>query len=218
MRDEDFSLFIEEFGEANSGEAVPDSAFGKWEGRLPNQLLIYWRQEGWCGYAQGLFWTVNPDEYEDLVGEWLADTPLEQMDAFHVFGRSAFGDLYLCGERSGANATVCCSINAITAVPKELKAKDEGRRDSSIRSFFAASFRADFDRSDLSKKPLFARARSQLGALAVDEIYGFEPALILGGKPVLENLRKVKLDQHLTMLRQFGVPKVPFGSLDIDRL
>lgn len=218
MRDEDFSLFIEEFGEANSGEAVPDSAFGKWEGRLPNQLLIYWRQEGWCGYAQGLFWTVNPDEYEDLVDEWLADTPLEQMDAFHVFGRSAFGDLYLCGERSGANTTVCCSINAITAVPKELKAKNEERRDSSIRSFFAASFRADFDRSDLSKKPLFARARSQLGALAVDEIYGFEPALILGGKPVLENLRKVKLDQHLTMLRQFGVPKVPFGSLDIDRL
>ena len=218
MRDEDFSLFIEEFGEADCSEAVPDSAFDKWTGKLPNQLLTYWRDEGWCSYAQGLFWTVNPDEYEDLVDEWLADTPLEQIDAFHVFGRSAFGDLYLCGERSGANTTVCCSINAITAVPKELKAKNEERRDSSIRSFFAASFRGDFDRSDLSKKPLFARAHSGLGTLAVDEIYGFEPALVLGGSPVLENLRRVKLDQHLTMLRQFGVPKVPFGILDIDLL
>jgi hypothetical protein len=218
MRDEDFSLFIDEFGEAGRRDPVPDSAFEKWSGKLPNQLLAYWRQEGWCSYRQGLFWTVNPDDYEGLIDEWLADTPLEQIDAFHVFGRSAFGDLYLCGEKSGSNATVCCSINSITAVAKELKAKNDEQKDSSIRSFFAASFPADFDRADLSKKPLFDRARSKLGVLAVDEMYGFEPALALGGKPVLENLRKVQLDQHLIMLRQFGVPKIPFTNIDIDRL
>ncbi|MFG6489780.1 GAD-like domain-containing protein [Roseateles sp. BYS78W] len=214
MRDEDFSLFIEEFGEPDRSEPVPDTAFERWADKLPAQLLNYWRQEGWCSYGQGLLWTVNPDDYEDLVDEWLADTPLEQVDAFHVFARSAFGDLYLCGEKSGSSATLCCSINAITAVPKELKPKDVARRDSSICSFFAASFIADYDRSDLSKKPLFKRACAKLGVLAADEMYGFEPALVLGGKPVLENLRKVKLDQHLTMLRQFGAPKLPFAKLD----
>jgi hypothetical protein len=216
MRDEDFSLFVEEMGEPDRHEVVPEAAFHKWSGKLPNQLLTYWRQEGWCSYGQGLFWTVNPDNYEYLVDQWLADTPLEQIDSFHVFGRSAFGDLYLCGERSGSNATICCSINAITVVPKELKSKDEEPKDSSIRAFFAASFVSDFDRTDLFKKPLFSRALSKLGTVAVDEIYGFEPVLVLGGKPVLDNLRRVKLDQHLTMLRQFGAPKVPFSSLDIN--
>ncbi|PTT89446.1 GAD-like domain protein [Pelomonas sp. HMWF004] len=214
MRDEDFSLFIEEFGEPDRSEPVPDAAFERWTGKLPDQLLTYWRLEGWCSYGQGLLWTVNPDDYEDLVDEWLADTPLEQVDAFHAFARSAFGDLYLCGEKSGANATVCCSIHAITAVPKALRPKDAERRDSSIRSFFAASFTADYDRSDLSKKPLFKHACARLGVLAVDEMYGFEPALVLGGKPVLENLRKVKLDQQLTMLRQLGAPKLPFAKLE----
>jgi hypothetical protein len=101
-------------------------------------------------------------------------------------------------------------------VPKELKSKDEERKGSSIRAFFAASFVSDFDRTDLFKKPLFSRALSKLGTVAVDEIYGFEPVLVLGGKPVLDNLRRVKLDQHLTMLRQFGAPKVSFSSLDIN--
>lgn len=213
MRDEDFSLFIEEFGEPDCSEPVPDSAFVRWAGKLPAQLLTCWRQEGWCSYGQGLLWTVNPDDYEDLVDEWLADTPLKQVDDFHVFARSAFGDLYLCGEKAGANATICCSINAITAVPNELKPKDAERRDSSIRAFFAASFSADYDRSDISKRPLFKRACAKPGVLAADEMYGFEPALVLGGKPALEHLRKVKIDQHLTMLRQFGAPKLPFATL-----
>jgi hypothetical protein len=216
MRDDDFSLFVEEFGEADHSEPVPASAIEKWVGKLPNQLLTYWHQEGWCSYARGLFWTVNPDLYEDLVGEWLADSALAQVDAFHVFARSAFGDLFLCGEKTGANVTVCCSIHAITVLAKELKAKDAERKDSAIRSFFAASFLSDFDRADLSKKPLFDRALAKLGALAVDEMYGFEPALVLGGQPMLDNLRKVKLDSHLTMLREFARPKAP--AIDIDRL
>ena len=49
-------------------------------------------------------------------------------------------------------------------------------------------------------------------------MYGFEPAIVLGGKMRLENLRKVKLDQHLTILRQLAAPTMPFSNLDIDKL
>lgn len=45
-------------------------------------------------------------------------------------------------------------------------------------------------------------------------MYGFEPALALGGEPTLDNLRKVKLDQHLTMLRQLAVPRLSFAKLE----
>lgn len=213
MRDEDFSLFIEEFGEADHSEPVPEAVVARWQNKLPDQLLTYWRLEGWCSYGKGLLWTVNPDDYEGLVEEWLADTALERADAFHVFARSAFGDLYLCGEKSGSNATVCCSLGAITAVPKELKPKDPERRDSSIRAFFAASFTSDYDRGDVSKKPLFRRALAKLGPLRADEMYGFEPALALGAAPVLENLRKVRLSEHLTRLRRLGAPTLPFADL-----
>ncbi|WP_426079350.1 GAD-like domain-containing protein [Janthinobacterium sp. PSPC3-1] len=52
--------------------------------------------------TNGLFCTVDTDEYEDLIDEWLEGTKLEQLDAFHVIARSAFGDLYACGEKNWA--------------------------------------------------------------------------------------------------------------------
>jgi hypothetical protein len=49
-------------------------------------------------------------------------------------------------------------------------------------------------------------------------MYGFELAIVLGGKMRLENLVKVKIDQHLTILRQLAAPTLPFSNLDIDKL
>jgi hypothetical protein len=218
MRDEDFAYFISKFGEATHKVEVPASSIEKWRGKLPDQLLTYWQQEGWCGYANGLFWVVNPDDYEDMVDEWLDGSPLERLDAFHVIARTAFGDLYLCGQKGGRNATLCCSLNAISAFTKEIMSKSTQDRDRSIRSMFGASLLSDFDRKDETLQPLFDRAVNKLGVLAPDEIYGFEPALVAGGKMRLENLRRVKLDQHLTILRQLAAPTMPFSNVDVDKL
>jgi len=216
MRDKYFEYFIGKFGEPTSQVPVPAKAIEQWRGRLPEQLLAYWSNEGWCAYANGLLWTVNPDDFEDLVDEWLTDTPLEQADSFHAIARSAFGDLYVCGERSGANVTICCELNAITAFAKSLKPKSDDSRDNSIRSFFASSNKTDFDLKDEHRTPLFDRALAKLGPLQADEVYGFEPALVLGGEKRLENLAKLKLDVHLTVLRQLGSPTVPFMKVDIN--
>lgn len=215
--DEDLAYFLEKFGEPTHRTKVPAASVATWRGRLPDYLLSYWIDEGWCGYARGLLWTVDPDDYEDLVDEWLADSPLEQVDAYHVIARSAFGDLYLCGERSGRSATVNCLLNAISALAKDLKAKDNEARDRSIRSFFASSALKRFDFTDGDGVPLFERALNTLGALAPDEMYGFEPALVAGGANRLQNLRKLKIDPHLTILRQFGAPSMPFSNADIGR-
>jgi hypothetical protein len=49
-------------------------------------------------------------------------------------------------------------------------------------------------------------------------MYGFEPALVLGGRMTFDRLRRVKLDQHLTILRQLAAPTMPFANVDIDKL
>jgi hypothetical protein len=214
MRDADFTIFIDEFGEATHRIEVPTSAIEKWRGKLPDQLLEYWKEEGWCGYANGLFWIVNPDEYEDIVDEWLDGTSLEQIDAFHIIGRTAFGDLYACGERSGVNMTISYPINAIFALPKDLKPKNKEDQDWSVRSFIGISAN-ECDLKDESGIPLFERALEKLGPLKPDEVYGFEPAGVLGGKMRLENLTKLKLDVHLTILRQLASPTLPFLNVGI---
>lgn len=217
MRDEDFEYFVSKFGEATDRVDVPAEDIQKWRGKLPDQLLTYWMEEGWCGYANGLFWMVNPDDYEDLVGEWLENTLLDQVDTFHVVGRTAFGDLYVCGENTGVSVTINCPINAIFALPKDLKAKSKEDQDWSVRAFIGLSV-DECDLKDESGVQLFERALATLGPLQPDELYGFEPAIVLGGKRRLENLAKLKMDVHLTILRQLAAPQLPLSNVDIDAL
>jgi hypothetical protein len=215
MRDEDFEVFIEEFGEATQKTNTSD--IDQWRSKLPAQLLTYWLQEGWCNYANGLFWTINPDDYEDVVDEWLEGSPLERIDVFHAVARTAFGKLYLCGEKTGRSVTINCLTNAIFAKPQGLKAKTNIELNRSIQAFFGLS-KTECDLVDENGILLFDRALKKLGPLTLDEMYGFEPALVAGGQMRLENLRRVKLDQHLTILRQLAAPTMPFSNIDIDSL
>ena len=217
MRDEDFEVFIEEFGEASRRTEVPTESFESWKGKLPDQLLNYWKEEGWCAYAEGLFWTVNPDDYEDLVDEWLHDTFLEQIDAFHVIARSAFGELFLWGAKSGGSATISCATNSIICLSSNLK-RQLSDPDFYVRTFFSNKSIERCDLDDELGQPLFKRALAKLGPLEEDEVYGFEPALVLGGNMLLDNLRKLKLDVHLTILRQLASPTLPFSNVDIEKL
>ncbi|WP_044529821.1 GAD-like domain-containing protein [Herbaspirillum sp. B65] len=218
MRDEGFKYFISNIGEATKRSTVPAASLEKWRDRLPDQLLKYWQEEGWCEYANGLFCTVDPDDYEDLVDEWLADTGLDEIDAFHVIARSAFGDLYVCGEKTGRSVTIDCVLNMVSALENELKEKTRADLDFSIRCFFAFSDPDRFEMKDENGQPLFERARSKLGPLEPHEIYGFEPAIVLGGKILLENLAKVNANVHLTILRQFAEPELPLSGIDIEKL
>ncbi|WP_449432739.1 GAD-like domain-containing protein [Pseudomonas putida] len=218
MRDEDLAQFIENFGEATQRTPVPEDTFKKWETILPPVLLEYWRKEGWAGYANGLLWTVNPDDLEHLKDAWLKGTPLELFDRFHVIARSAFGNLYLCGERTGRSVSIICNHNEILALKNRLTPKTLSAQNVTIQSLFGASDPDDFDNSDSNGKLLFNRALKKYGPLAPDEMYGFEPALILGGSHSLENLQRLKLDPHLLILRSFDIPTLPFSSVDLEKL
>lgn len=218
MRGEHFAEFINEFGEPTHRTEVSTESLEHWRGRLPNQLLTYWQEEGWCGYSNGLIWTVDPDDYEDLIDEWLEESPLEGLDSFHVIARTAFGKLYACGEKVGPVVSVSCLLHGIFAQSKELHAKGPADLDFEVRSFFAGSTRRYSDLSDDNGRPLFERALKKLGPLAPDEMYALEPALVAGGTIALENLARVKLDPHLTILRQLAAPTMPYANLDIDKL
>ncbi|AZE99531.1 hypothetical protein C4J95_2069 [Pseudomonas orientalis] len=218
MRDPHFAYFIEKFGEATHRTSVPEECINQWVDKLPPMLLNLWREEGWAGYANGRLWIVNPDDYEDIKDEWMEETPLAALDNFHVIARSAFGKLYLCGEKTGASVTVVCAHNEILALKNQLKPRQIQDHDPSIQALFGTAKLDNFDHPDINGKLLFERALKKYGSLGPDEMYGFEPALVLGGSATLENLRRLKLDPHLHILRQFENPKLPFSNVDFDKL
>ena len=114
--------------------------------------------------------------------------------------------------------TISCLNNEILALKNKLKPKPLHDQDSSIQSFFGSRKPEDFDYPDANGKLLFERAIKKYGPLEPDEMYGFEPALVVGGSATLDNLRRLKLDPHLHILRQFDSPTLPFSNIDFDKL
>lgn len=192
--DEVFSIFLEEFGNEIDRQEVPPSSVERYRGKLPNQLLEYWAEHGWCGYGDGIFWLVNPQEYEGVVGAWLEGTKFEAFDTYHLIARSAFGDLYLWGERTGASLKITSILSRYTTHSSIYTGE---QMDKGFRSFLLSR---NFDSNDYGD--LFKPAKRKLGALRHDEMYGFVPAFMLGGPDTLDHLEKVKAVEHLILLSQ----------------
>lgn len=203
---EDF-LGYAQFGPLFARRDVPPEKIAKFRGKLPDKLLEYWQVYGWCGYAQGLFWTVDPDEWEDELDAWIGDTEFMERDAYYVIARTAFGELILWGEKTGQSLKVMTAYGMIFPHFDEKEFQEDGP-DLTLQLFFASTSRRSYDMNDADGKPLFDRALAKLGVLDHNTMYGFVPALPLGGEPKLEHLQKLDAHVHLDILSQMAEPTI----------
>jgi len=197
--DEHSSYFLESFQPVTEPQSVPAALMDRYRGKLPDQLLAYWSEVGWSGYAGGLFWTVDPLDYEPALEAWIGSTSFMECDAYHVIARSAFGHLLFWGERTGYTLRILAPY-AMASVSDPSFSPDEF--ELGVKALFSTQDRSFYDLKDKSDKPLFERARKALGPLKHDEMYGFVPALALGGAATIDHLQKVKAVEHLVLLAQ----------------
>ena len=209
MVDEGFESFYndEGFGPIVDTRPVPSHKLDHYRGKLPDRLLQYWRAYGFAGYGNGLFWMTDPDDYSEVLNAWLYGTNFHRKDKYYVIGRTAFGKLVVWGTKSGPSLTIVANMAMIFPSDKSDRIKD-GYADSMISNWLAATRRSSLDEDDDDDRPLFERALKALGPLAEDEIYGFVPALGMGGPARLDHLKKVKAVEHLIFLAQLGDPKI----------
>jgi len=208
--DEDFEYFLEKLGSPTDQKSCVTETINKYTGKLPDRLLAYWQEYGFCGFNNGLFWIVNPDDFEDTLDEWLEHTDIPDQDIYHVFARNAFGDLFLWGEETGYKYEITARRGWVI----EKKGKPRSEHNIAIEWFFGGANVDDHDIDNEHGKPLFDKCVKKFGALQADEMFGFEPSLIVGGESQLTNINKVNIDIHLSILAQFGQVEV----LDRDAL
>ncbi|WP_338921193.1 GAD-like domain-containing protein [Pseudomonas silesiensis] len=194
--DKVFARFIEKFGAPIDRQEVPASSIERYRGKLPKLLLEYWAEHGWCGYGDGIFWIVNPQEYDGVVSSWIEGTKYGERDTYHLIARSAFGDLYLWGEKTGFSLKITSVLSRCVLHNFELKTEEMDRE---LQGFLLSR---EVDTNDYGE--MFKPAKKKLGMLRHDEMYGFVPALMLGGPDTLDHLEKVKAVEHLTLLSQIA--------------
>ena len=161
----------------------------KYKGILPEQLIAEWQEEGWCGFAQGLLWLVNPDDLQEPLAEWLE----AKSSGAHAFVRTAFGDVIFWTDHGifflDVNHETVFEMTQNIEIVFHFGLCDEDYLDNAIG------------------RKLFREALRRLGPLEADECYGFVPAIPLGGPGTVETLQKVKLREYLSILAQIHQQK-----------
>lgn len=178
----------------------------KWRGRLPNSFLDFWSEIGIGTLGEGSLHFCDPEAYREVLTVLFgADEDFSHADC-HILAYSAFGDLYVWSERQNA---VVINLTEAWVICRKLTAPDYvARPDRAIWGMMNSADSKDnlFDMNDLSGKPLYKRARKKLGPLAPGEVYGFVPALKLGGQPMLESLHRFSALEHFSILAQLDTP------------
>lgn len=195
------------FGPAIKATMPSQETLAKYTGKLPDRLLEYWQEYGFCGWGGGCFWIVDPEDYEDILQTWLEGTPFVEQDKYYVIGRSAFGKLYIWDRNSGQSLDIQSIYGMIFPTDSTDDFKEDGE-DLTLDLFFAAKSIDSMEIQDINETPLFERTLEKLGELEADEMYAFVPALALGGAPKLENLQKVKALEHLSFLADLGEKRI----------
>lgn len=177
-----------------------------YKNKLPDRLLSYWKDYGFCGYGEGLYWTVNPSDYSDLLKNWLNKTPLWEREKFYVIARTAFGELYVWGDKCCGDSLIDPHYNTI--LPKDMRESEPTAQecDRFFGNYFSITSKEACEFYDKDEKPLFKRCLKKLGHLEHDEMYTFVPALAAGGVADIEHMQKVKIHEQLAYLSELDTP------------
>ncbi|MEM5514208.1 GAD-like domain-containing protein [Pseudoalteromonas sp. AS84] len=202
----------EGFGPSIKASIPNQETLDFYKDRLPERLIEYWKEYGFCGWGDGIFWLVNPSEYHDILQTWLQGTEFAKreeqgIDSYYVIGRSAFGDLIVWGSTSGQSIDINSNFGMLFPTDNSTDLEEDGET-LTVDLFFATMSKDPLDEKDVDEKLLFERACKKLGPLEFDEMYAFVPALALGGTNKLENLKKVKVIEHLNFLADLGEKRV----------
>ncbi len=182
-----FETFEREFGPPIDCRAVSPADLQKYEKRLPAAVIAEWRRSGLCAWGEGLLRLTHPDQLAGIPQEWLDPKPKEGL----VFLRTAFADLYFWDE--GAVFSLDVHYGRVSQVT------------SDVELFFDAVLCDERVQERSLRRPIYREALKRLGPPADDECYAFVPALALGGTETAESVQRVKLREHLDILRQVVV-------------
>lgn len=181
MVNDEVAELAEIWGPPNYSDPVSADRLAQFAGGVPDLLLAYWREYGFAGFGNGLFWLCDPEVWQPAVDAWTHGLVLPREERWIAVSRSAFGDLQVWGRQTGSRLAITAQYGWV--VPKDRLGRvmsDDGRNDR-LYALLMCQDRRNVDLDGTDKKPLFDRILALRGPVGPDTIYGFVPALRLGG-------------------------------------
>lgn len=178
-----FEPFLTQCGPLQHKKEFNQNSLDQLKDLLPHDLLTLLSQ-GEGNYMNGYLWIVDPLHYQDTLEE--VYTPVEHPSI--CFARDAFGGLYIWEGESIVYINVRHGNSTVI-----------GRK---IGVFFNKIITDWEYLSEELHLENFYPAKETLGDLSFDECYGYVPLPGLGGSEKVENLQKVKIKEHISLISQ----------------
>lgn len=181
MVNDEVAELTEIWGPPTCSDPVSADRLAQFAGVVPDLLLTFWRTYGFAGFGKGLFWLCDPEVWQPAVDAWTNGLVLPREERWIAVSRSAFGDLQVWGQQTGSRLAITAQYGWV--VPTDglgCMMSDDGR-DDQIYALLMCQDRRNVDLQGADRKPLFDRILALRGPVGPDTIYGFVPALGLGG-------------------------------------
>ncbi|EPF71654.1 aspartyl-tRNA amidotransferase subunit B [Acinetobacter gyllenbergii] len=164
----------------------------------PNYLFYIWDNLGFACFEDGGFWLVNPADYIDILNLCLKHTDFTNHDDFYVFGRSAYGNLYVMNKKTSSKLTIdIVNLRIYPNIDMHSSFDEMDHVKTFLATIVTRAKNEDIDIYDNNENFLFERCLANLGELKDHEIYAFEPPAVLGGQKMLENMKKANLFEYI---------------------
>ena len=219
---------IRTLGEPEHASRITAEDGARYADRVPPALIRFWREHGRGAYFDGLYWICDPEPFDAVLDLIFDGDPEFSPSDMTVIGYTAFGNLTVWHRH---RRKVDVSLLGSTVFNPPASSWHDAHTGQPFSEDFSVSnqvvsFRNVFVKED---RDFFAAAAAKHGKLEPGEVYGFFPALQLGGAYRIENLRRVSAAEHFAILAQLesfkltrltppDPPAHPYGRLEPVRL
>lgn len=162
---------------------VSNELINKYKTKLPEEVVMIWQEYGFGTFYNGYLKVINPDEYKSLIEKsyFMGNVSIP------IFA-TAFGDVLTWEE------------NKYVGILK-YRYNDNDIISDGFEFFIDDVTDGELDEEYLSISQ-YNEAIKKYGSLEYDECFGYVPLLALGGKESVDNLKKVKIREHIALITE----------------
>ena len=180
-----FDIFFEKYPDYSTVQKPTEEVVAEFKGKLPDELLDFWNVYGFGTFMKGYLKVVDPSEFQVVFNEGY-----DNKDGEIVFAVTGLGDF------------LTWTGDAIRAVYFKSGYESIIESGDDMEWFFNMDLADEgFLRDNLDDKN-YLDVKSKSGNLEFDECFGYLPLLGLGGPENADNLQKVKIKEHISLIVQ----------------
>ena len=162
---------------------VSNELINKYKTKLPEEVVMIWQEYGFGTFYNGYLKVINPDDF--IVS--LEKSYFQGYVSIPIFA-TAFGDL------------ITWEKNQFVGIVK-YRYGDNDIISDGFEFFIDDVTDGELDEEYLSISQ-YNEAIKKYGSLEYDECFGYVPLLALGGKESVDNLKKVKIREHIALVTE----------------